>query len=257
MFQRLRQMVAHIFSVQDVIEEIMDLDDVQSRQEWLDKDGASSDDRLEQAMIDGLRRMISEKGEPRSSSEESGPPANTDDAELDRSKSHKSNVLITKFARLLRGFKGNSNWTELKARTLCQYCGAVPDEPWVTSCFHLFCKECLQNLHHEAADKGLDNAECSNCRHRYKDSAPCGHLKELEVRDLSATVFQENDKDKPIKKRSKPTMRYVDFDGKLVPSTKILAVKKQLAKWIEEDPSAKIIVFSEWLMVYVILSPFN
>ena len=246
MFQRLRQMVAHIFQVQEVLERLLDKEYLDFQQDLLTRESPQSEDDLQQAMIDGIRRMLQEKEERRELSEETETSRSSGDGDADGQKKPKASLLPARFAKVLKELKRSSNWKELKASTLCQYCDGIPDEPYVTSCFHIFCRECLVNLHHEAVDKGLNKAECTNCGHRYTETAPCGHLKELEVPDLSASVFQDKTKSKPVKKQFKLSMRYVDHDDKLVLSTKILAVKKQLAKWMEEDSNAQIIVFSEW-----------
>ena len=164
-----------------------------------------------------------------------------------------SQNIIPGFVKKLRKLKPNSKWGELTENTHCQVCGGPADESLVTSCFHLYYKECLCAVQLEAAEKELDHAKCVKCGHQWEETQPCDGLKELEVRNLSSTVFQDDDKDKTkTKPKYRLTMKYVDFD-KLVLSTKIAAVKGQLEEWIRQDPNAKIIVFSEWHMVYVLL----
>ena len=169
----------------------------------------------------------------------------------------KSKKLISRFSKSLRDLKKNSKWIELRERALCATCGIPPEEPWVTSCLHVYCKECLEGLAYEASAMDRDRTACHKCDTIFTESQPCEGLKELEVRDLSTSMFQ-NDKDRipePEEKKFKLTMNYVDSKQHgLVLSTKMLAVKAQLEKWISDDPDRKIIIFTEWLMVMHVLA---
>lgn len=304
MFQRLRQMVSHIFQVQDSIEKEFELEQIR----YLRSDNTTTD--AENDMIEGLERIIADRDlaapnddvtsnhsgsqqaehlntstsppcQPRAGVQSTaidddqaggdGHGGDDEQAEADaqpalgegggqsssKPKKKKTPSIVPGFVKKLRELRQKSKWTELRDNVLCQLCGGPADNPHVTSCFHLYCKECLLSLQLEAADKDLDHAQCAKCGHLWEQSEFCGGLKELEVRDLSSTVFQEDENNRSKARPKQVTMKYVDSDNKLVLSSKVAAVKRQLAEWIGQDPRAKIIVFSEWHMVYVsiILAP--
>ena len=243
-------MVAHIFSVQEVLEKELELEQVEHMLEDLIGNDDTQIQSHEQIMVAHLQRMINEKDTATDSEEGKLFEGLEEGKDPPIKNKKKSKDLVARFAKILREHKKASRWAELKENTLCQQCGEPPEDPYVTSCYHLYCRECLTTLALEAADKDLDQAECATCGHAFSESQPCTDLKELEIRDLSATVFQEDVKDKAQSKpKFKLTMKYVDSNNQLVLSTKLIAVKEQLAQWIEADPNAKIIVFTEWLMV--------
>jgi len=241
MFQRLRQMTSHIFMVQEVLEK-------ESGETFTELPYYND---VERAMVAGLRRMIAEKKNRPDGAQGTGmvftkPKEQTN---IPRSKK-KPDTLKSKFAKFLKELKRKSDWNELKERSLCSECGNAPEEPYVTSCLHLYCKECLTNRSYDASKKKLDHTACGKCGTCYTESVACKGLKELEIRDLSASVFQKGKDETPSdEKPFKLTMNYVDSKDGLLLSTKTAAVKAQLKRWLEEDPEQKIIVFTEWLMV--------
>ncbi|KAL9127399.1 MAG: hypothetical protein Q9217_003717 [Psora testacea] len=247
MFQRLRQMVAHVFLVQEMLEKEFEATDVKYM--WDNLVANPREDCAEKDMMVNFERMISEKGQCTHTSQGSGLFEVLESHQTETPKRKKSDSLVTKFGRLLRDLKNASKWPEFKDRTLCQRCGEPPEEPHVTSCYHLFCKECLISQASEAAVKDQDRSECSKCGTTFSESIPCDGLKELEIPDLAATVLQNEKEKAPIKKKYQLTKDYVDSNDKLLLSTKVAAVKSQLKAWIGQDPDAKIIVFTEWHMI--------
>ena len=252
MFQRLRQMVAHIFMVQEVLEKEMEVSDIKAIWSMIDTEVEDFNDN-EKDMMRSLERMIAGKGTVTDEPDLGDLFANVEPEPTPTKVPKKSRSLVGRFAKLLRDLKRTSKWGELTEHTLCQLCGESPEDPYVTSCYHLFCKDCLTGLAIEAAAKDMDQTECFKCGHVFTESLSCNGLKELEVRDFSASVFQGKIKktETEAKKKFKITMKYVDSDDKLLLSTKTAAVKEEIAASLREDPNMKIIVFSEWLMVYV------
>ena len=240
--------------VQEVLQKEFRVDDVEALRTGLFPN-ATDIHETEDQMLTGLKKIIAEKEQEIDTSDTVSLFSNPDEPAKVPKAGKKSSNLISKFSKVLREMKKNSEWSELRERTCCHKCGEPPEEPWVTSCLHLYCKECLTNLAYEASDLDLDQTPCHKCGTIFTESQPCEGLKELEIRDLSESVFQ-GDKDKaPEKKKFKLTMNYVDSkDHGLVLSTKTLAVKVQLEKWIRDEPDRKIIVFTEWLMVMHVLS---
>ena len=211
--------------------------------------------KLEDKMLKGLRKMVANTENDVDSSDTVPLFLSPDDSLKVPKAGKKSSDLIYRFSKDLKEMKKKSKWSELRERTLCHTCGEPPEEPWVTGCLHLYCRECLENLAYEAAQLDLDETACHKCGTIYTESLPCEGLKELAICDLSASVFQGNKDKAPVKKKFKLTMDYVDSkEYGVVLSTKTLAVKAQLGKWMREDPDRKIIVFTDWLMVMHVLA---
>lgn len=96
--------------------------------------------------------------------------------------------LITTYVNILRDLSKESRWAELNDRILCQLCERKPQEPWITGCLHLYCKECLGNLTCEASDLNLDETSCRECKAVFTESQRLEGPKESEFRDLVASV---------------------------------------------------------------------
>ena len=240
--------------VQEILQERFKIEDVEAMRTGLFPNVMNMS-KTENQMLKSLGKMIAEKEKDIDTSDPVSTFVNADELVKVPKAGKKSSNLTSRFGKFLKEMKRNSKWSELRERTLCQTCGESPEEPWVTSCMHLYCKDCLIGLAYEASQEDHDATACQKCDEIFAESQPCAGLKELEIRDLSASVFQ-SDKDRvPGKKKFKLTMNYVDSkDFGLVLSTKTLAVKAQLEKWIRDDPDKKIIVFTEWLMVMHVLS---
>jgi len=252
MFQRLRQMASHIFIVQEALEKELELPAVDYLWTCIITDNTEHSSN-EMDMLVALRKMIAEKEEKPEEGQgtEISFTKPREKSDAPKPKKKKSDTLIVRFTKFLKELKKSSKTEELRGRTLCQRCLDSPEDPHVTSCLHLYCKECLNNMANDASDRDLDHTPCDKCGEVYTESVPCGGLKQLQIRDLSASVFQcDKDKASP-KKPHKLTMKYVDLKPEPLLSTKTAAVKGQLEKWLKEDPQCKIIVFTEWQMMQV------
>ncbi len=240
--------------VQEILQKELKVNDVEAMRTSLFPTATDISDP-EAQMLTVLKKMIAEQEQDIDTSETVPLFSNPDEPVKVPKTGKKSSKLIPRFTKVLREMKKNSKWSELRESTLCHKCGEPPEEPWILSCLHLYCKECLTNMAYEASELDLDQTACLKCATIYTECLPCEGLKELEMQDLSASVFQNNKNKAPEKKKFKLTMNYVDSkEHGLVLSTKTLAVKAQLEKWIRDDPDRKIIVFTEWLMVMHVLS---
>ena len=249
MFQRLRQMTSHIFMVQEVLEKELEVCNVENMWKHIisEREDHTS---TEENMLVALKKMIEEKEFVLDDSPNGGMlfTSPKDQAEVPKSKK-KTDNLVLRFGKFLKDLKKHSKWTELREHSLCHKCGDPPEEPYVTSCLHVYCKDCLTDLAYNASQQDQDETPCAKCGEFFTESQPCEDLKELQIRDLSASIFQGNKEKTDEKKPFKLTMTYIDSKEGLLLSTKVAAVKVQLEKWIEEDPDGRIIVFTEWLMV--------
>ena len=242
MFLRLRQMAAHIFLIQDILQEMFGMDSIDRIEAATTRGVITNENKPARVIIDALRRMVAAKGEipevtPGRQSEEMDSPTPGD--------------LVTKLRNHLIKLRDKSKFEELKAAQLCQKCGNIAEIPFVTSCLHVYCKECLEFLACEAAMNDQDRTPCRVCGTRYNTTEPCSGLKELAIDD-----FGDLSPDLKSRKSNngKVNMCWVAYDDELVMSAKVIGVESQIERWLEEDPNKKIIVFSQFLMVSVIRS---
>ena len=197
---------------------------------------ATPENKNDRDLIAALRRMI--KAKPEVVEEEA--------EELGEIQSGK---LAAKFGSCLKTLKANSNWVELRNRTQCHACGEPPESAMVTSCLHVYCQECLQGMANTASANDQDETACLECGVVFTGAESCADLKELGWDDtwlLNETAGRKN-------RPKKVNMEWVAYDNKLVMSAKIIAVRTQVEKWLQEEPDKKIIIFSQFHMIMQIL----
>lgn len=192
-------------------------------------------------MMKSIRRMIEVKDNPEENTA-------YDEDEEDENDTEQGAELIFKFRKYIRHLRSSSKWEEVKDRSTCHKCCGPPDDPWITSCMHVYCGECLRTISFEAGANDEDQATCQaeGCGEVFNESQPCGGLQEL---DFEEPPGPQNGEGKPKvrpKRRVKDNMKWVDFDGQILPSTKTAAVQAQIEKWLREEPTKKIIVFSQF-----------
>jgi hypothetical protein len=245
MLLRLRQLTAHPFMLQQTIEDLFELEDVDKL--WtLTAPEVSADENSARNMLITMKKMIAEKDKPaelaQSQTEFIG-PASADDP-IDDSSTNESRSLIFKFRRFLRDLAESSKWDDLKNRSLCHKCRDPPDEPWVTSCLHVYCRECLNALAYEAAKRDEEQTACLDCGSIYTESRPCDGLKELQMdAEGSGRTSPRTRKD------PEQDLKWINFNGSILPSSKTAAVQAQIELWLTEEPDKKIIVFTQFHML--------
>ena len=227
-------MCAHIFLVQEVLEELLDLDSIDNMERELIC-GATLENKNDRKLLAALRRMIEAKPEM---PEEHGEDEQEQPSEL-----------AARFGSYLKTLKANANWPELKTRTQCQCCGDPPESAFVTSCLHLYCEDCLQGLANKASAQDQDQTACLVCGEVFTGAEPCTDLKELKWDDR----WLLNESASRRKRPKKVNMEWVYFENKLVMSAKTTAVREQVEKWLNEEPDKKIIIFSQFHMIMQVL----
>lgn len=238
MLLRLRQMTGHIFMLQETMEEMFELEDIENL--WRETSSeVAADPGSTRDMMKSMRRMIEVKDNPEDSAAEDEDEDGEDDTE-------QGSRLIFKFRKYIRQLRASSKWEELKDRSMCHKCSESPDDPHITSCMHIYCRECLRTMACEAAANDEDRAACEACGEMFNESQPCGGLQELDFEETPATQIGEDKPRTRPKRRVKDNMKWVNFDGQILPSTKTAAVQAQIEKWFKEDPTKKVIVFSQF-----------
>ncbi|KAL8774470.1 MAG: hypothetical protein Q9209_000843 [Squamulea sp. 1 TL-2023] len=254
MLLRLRQMTGHPFMLQDIIEKLFKVEDIEKLLA-LEISNDTDTDHPSRSMLNVMKTMIRAKTNRGSASRSASPgvlsdttPSESNVEDDSNSQMGTSNELIFKFKRYLQQLIQGQNWAEMKARSLCHKCGDVPEVPHVTDCYHLYCYECLRALQQEAAVDGEDHAACCECGKRFQEARSCTGIAELEVeppaQGTGATGFLTELA--PKRNAEKETMRWINYGGEVLPSTKTAAVVAQIEDWQQAEPNKKIIVFSQF-----------
>ncbi|KAL8754250.1 MAG: hypothetical protein Q9199_004477 [Rusavskia elegans] len=255
MLLRLRQMTGHPFMLQDIIEKMFQVEDIEKLLALEVSIDIAPDDPSRN-MLNIMKTMIRAKTSPGSASPgivSDTTPSESSSAIIEddfNSQADAAEPLIFRFKQYLQGLVQGQNWTEMKARSLCHKCGDVPEVPHVTDCFHLYCFECLRALEQEAAIEGEEHAACYECGKRFQEARSCTGIAELEMEPpiragaAGSKIFGSNLT--PNRNSEKETMRWINFGGEVLPSTKTAAVVAQIEDWQRVEPDKKIIVFSQF-----------
>lgn len=156
------------------------------------------------------------------------------------------------FKPFLQSLRNGESWEKAKKKATCSHCRAQPRIPYMMSCRHLICEECLTSADLKAAEEGKDQAACQTCGMTpiYK------HRCEPEDDDIPENVAQgtrSNARKKKRKERNRLDREDITDDwlasvgDDVLPSAKTIAVKAQIINWIGENPDVKIIVYTQFL----------
>ncbi|OCL08694.1 hypothetical protein AOQ84DRAFT_35896 [Glonium stellatum] len=286
MLLRLRQLTGHILMLQLTMENLLEREDIERLQEVTNEASASSDSEQGRQII-SIRKQLAalvkkQKEAPeddtehrRSQSEpfsEAGPssagpstggtyPKNVEPGPgiVDAGGAH---GMTYDFSQYLKTMKEGKKWEEIKERAQCGKCRENPKIPWATSCHHIYCRECLENLQLEAAERERDAASCLVCGNTFTFCQKCDEDPENpESQDLDGP---QNGSSNVAKKKGKKGQRvrpeketisndWIELNGSVLPSAKTLAIKAQILNWMAEDPNVKIIVYTQFLAMIRIL----
>lgn len=238
MLLRLRQFTAHPFLIQDTIERFLQTSEIDKL--LVTSDQENETESRGKDMVSAMKQMVEASNKPSDIVEDL-----TDATDPEVAKQ----PLLLKFQKFLRELKRGQKWPELKERRFCQKCESPPVCPRVTSCLHVYCTECMQALADEAVINNEQESTCITCAEIFTESSQCDGLKELEVEEPLLGSGERSAK--RGKKDVNADIRWIDVGGKLLPSSKTVAVEAQLEQWLVEEPDKKVIVFSQFLMLFV------
>ncbi|KAL8692613.1 MAG: hypothetical protein Q9218_002400 [Villophora microphyllina] len=244
MLLRLRQMTAHPFMLQSTIENMFRIEDVEKLMRLTVGEEADETRDMLKVMKDMIAAKVNSNSEPADVTPDSE-SLEEEDSDLQADNAH---PLVFTFRRFLRKLVQTEKWAELKDRSLCTKCRDVPDVPYVTSCYHLYCMDCLRTMQQNAAAAGDEGAACHQCAQVFEKATCCSGIDELEM-DAAATPAMS-----PRRKAAKEDLKWIDQAGQILPSTKTAAVCAQIEEWQQKEPDKKIIVFSQFHDLMTVLS---
>ena len=252
--KRLRSITTHVFMAQWFFQDrftVEAIDDI-----WMDLglDKPTPANKDSRDLLKQIKNMLSAKGTVEEASSSPGIEAEVPCVIVEKTVDSPEGVELCESARnyrqRLRSLKVNLKWKDLRAAKSCCKCKQLPENPQVTSCEHLYCKECVQGLAHEGIEEDEYRSRCFECHVVFTEAKPCP-LKELEYYDppLHADSEPGKAKERSNRKSPKEDMRWIKFEGTVLRSAKTDGVMQQVEEWQNEDASAKIIIFTEWLLM--------
>lgn len=149
MLLRLRQLTSHILLVQGTITDLLEREDFE-RLLTISSDDLSDDSR---ALLTHLREKLKDNSSAKILDAREGATIVTETEtvpkhgagfEAGENAVGESHGLTYKFDRYLKSLLNSSSWEAIASRTLCCGCRQPPDDPHVTSCFHIYCHACRE-----------------------------------------------------------------------------------------------------------------
>ncbi len=133
---------------------------------------------------------------------------------------------------------------DFKNRSLCHKCHDSSDEFWVISCFHVYCKECLNALIYEIIKHDEKQTACLDCNSIYIKFRSCNELKELQmnVKDNERT-FSRTCKD------FEQDLKWINFNDLILLFSKTMMMQMQIELWLMKKLNKKIIIFTQFHML--------
>ncbi len=244
---RLRQCTAHPFLLHQTIKDIFTLEDLRNLEARIEK--ANPDKR---PIYDQIGLWVKDRATDRGRQDGNTPTASSEtDGGVNFGKSNFGSNFD--FARYL----STLSETEMLARCLCGICGDATEDPTITDCKHVFCRECIQAECDKAAAQS-DSTDCPVCQSSFKSTAL---LNDLIAKDdpITSTIDTEDTqtrggRGRGHKGKKKSDGPWLNLPGELLPSAKTIAFKQQVLEWIKETPNDKIVVFTQFRLMTRILA---
>lgn len=174
----------------------------------------------------------------------------------ERNKSGKAFGKSYNFKPFVNSLAVGELWEKKKEEAHCGECGKRPHKPWMTACGHLICDPCYEDVMNAAAEEGNTHAICKACGQTFAACTPCDE----EAEDTSGpgrgtrnSVAQKKKKEKERLDREDIADDWLSLGGdEVLPSAKTIAIKAQILNWSRENASVKIIIYTQFLAMYVL-----
>lgn len=261
MLLRLRQLCSSILLIQGTMLDLLTQEDVEKLKNLSSefKDG-ELDDECEDTLRN-LSDLMKNAHSVSSIDSDSKIILETETSAIERAETEGSSANLGgthgttfKFHRYLDNLIQSDAWAEIAQRTLCCGCRQPPQDPHLTSCFHIYCLACLEDLQHRSARRGYDVSRCAECGEPYTHVSRCSSAmdKVEKLEKLHGGITGSTDRElNPGKNKGKKSPEgmgnWVCMKGDVLPSAKTMAVKMVVMAWINEDPDCKIIIYSQFI----------
>ncbi|SMR58591.1 unnamed protein product [Zymoseptoria tritici ST99CH_1E4] len=257
MLLRLRQLCAHPLLIQDTILDLLEREDFEKLNQITEDTSDDSEEttgilsHLKHVLQDHVRAKYQDErpGHGQGQLEEltvvPGGVFESEGMSTDLGGKHGRNY---QFHRLMKALRDSEQWDAINERKRCSSCRNPPAEPHITSCFHIYCHQCLMTIQHGAARQGKDHARCLECGAEFQS------VKMLDEPIVENQPPAANGKTKKKKKDARPQLNWIGLNGEVLPSAKTIAAKAQILEWLSSDPTAKIIIYTQFIPMVTILA---
>ncbi|KAF2188287.1 hypothetical protein K469DRAFT_627819 [Zopfia rhizophila CBS 207.26] len=162
------------------------------------------------------------------------------------------------FKPYLKSLTTGENWEKVREKSKCGKCDSQPPvNPYITSCYHLYCETCYQQMLYEAAENSRVSTPCIVCGQVFHFAHPCDPDGESDGSQGSSCPTTRS-KSKKKKKRQPDDEEigddWLSLGGQgVLPSAKTVAIKAQILNWMQENRNVKLIIYTQFLTMRVIL----
>jgi SNF2 family DNA or RNA helicase len=269
MIHRLRMLCSHILLCQDMLKQLFNAADIEVLWRLTAKEVEPAPANSQDTIISVLRKMIQSKSNTIKTCQSTDAHVSSTEAvesdDLEELSRGSDFGIYFKFRRFLKELSKGKAWTELHLRSMCGKCKLPPDEPICTSCFHVYCKECLSNMEYERQTKKEDKITCIECGTHFEETSPCTGLEELgfNSEEVAKRVQRVRDNRKapenrgtfrgkstsasPESEDEEEDIDWIELGGVTLSSAKLAATKAAILNWRERCPTEKIIVYTQFL----------
>jgi hypothetical protein len=273
MLLRLRQLTAHILMLQFIMRDLLEEEDIRKIEKVLQKQDANNGQsgntiiavrkQLEKLAEDEKKKCngsrvnnnIAESG--RETEEEDGTEVVEEEPEsAGRSDTGGYFGKGYDFEPFLDTLRTCGSRGKAKGVAKCSVCNQQPREPLITSCGHFFCSEpCYGDACIESAEQGEENPACGLCGviPEFVQSYYPDGFDPIDI-PTSGTPSNKKKKSKVQKRVDHDDIAddwLASLDANVLPSAKTIAVKSQIMNWLKENPNMKIIVYTQFLAMWV------
>nr|POE51910.1 calcium-binding mitochondrial carrier sal1 [Quercus suber] len=185
MLLRLRQICGHVLLVQESLMDLLEREDYEKLSELAESEDEFNGEQAE--ILVHLRRILAQNVDAKrvdATGPESGfITTETETVPIDLANSNfdysteeigGAHGLKYPFKKYLEAMRHDAEgFASIIARSPCCACYKPPQDPYVTSCSHIYCYDCLEQLAHRAARNGYDCSRCEKCGEQYNETRPC------------------------------------------------------------------------------------
>ena len=170
--------------------------------------------------------------------------------DAERNKSGKGFGKKYDFKPYINSLTFGESWEKKKERAKCGECGKRPLKPWKTACGHLICESpCYEEVMNAAAEEGKTAGKCKACGRTFFACTRCDEEDDdVPVRGTRSRVAAREKSKTERLYREDIAEDWLSLGGdKVLSSAKTVAIKAQILNWTKENPSVKIIIYTQFL----------
>lgn len=252
MLTRLRQMCAHVLMVSTTMRDLLESEDIEKLWKSIERNSSLLSESGRKT-VTILKRIVKGPRDENTELESTPEPyiVNDHDRTIDLTIDDGDFDYREFFYQLQR----DGAWEKIRNRSHCCLCAEIPEEEHCrlsVPCGHLYCEDCITNKLQE------QRFECSACQNPITGAADLLSMDQIasEARQRSQRGFgQENaqSKKKGRKGKEDPDAKWLNNPGIDRLSSKAQAIESTIADWMNNDPEAKIVVFTLWIPMLKIL----